>query len=438
MGYFELFLSNRKLLTFGILLTFFSGFGKTFLISLYIPFFIAEFELTKTSFSALYAFTTIASGIFILYLGSLIDKTKLKYYSLMVALGLIASCILLNVAYNVWLLAIGLFGLRLSGQGLMIHTSVTAIARYFNKCRGKAISIAFLGHPLGESILPVCIALLIGIAGWRNAILFSGDLIALVLLPMVLLLLRSKPKVVERQEKRQIKAAKGSKAVKKISGDWSLVKMLKDKRFYFLAPSILCLAGVNTGLMFYMIPIAEHKGWTAEWMALSFIGFAIGNSTANLTVGPLVDRYRASRIFPFYILPLALGMSMMLIFSSPFYSIFYLALSGLAIGAGINLEASMVAEVYGIKNYGKVRTVFTALNIFSTALAPFAMALVLDAGYTFNSIFIGCILLVLVSSILATKLYPKKVNIRGSLYQFREKLQLRRTNALYQKGPGVK
>ncbi|HEY8402962.1 MAG TPA: MFS transporter, partial [Cytophagaceae bacterium] len=310
MSYFELFLSNRRLLTFGILLTFFSGFGKTFLISLYVPYFISEFELSKTSFSAIYAVTTIASGVCILYLGALIDQTKLKYYTLMVAVGLIASCILLNVSYNIWFLALGIFGLRLAGQGLMIHTSVTAITKYFRRSRGKAVSIALLGHPLGEAILPGIVAILISIVGWRSAILYSADFMALILIPMVLFLLRRKPKVVEVTQKEE-KAKVKKTSVKKVTDkevEWSIGKVLRDKRFYFIAPSVACLAGVNTALMFYMIPIAESKGWSAEWMAVSFAGFALGNSSATLGVGPLIDKFRASRLFPFYILPLALAL----------------------------------------------------------------------------------------------------------------------------------
>src|SRR5690606_16851637 len=133
--------------------------------------------------------------------------------------------------------------------------------------------------------------------------------------------------------------------------EWSIGKVLRDKRFYFIAPSVACLAGVNTALMFYMIPIAESKGWSAEWMAVSFAGFALGNSSATLGVGPLIDKFRASRLFPFYILPLALALIVILIFSDPIISVAYLAFSGFAIGAGVNVESAMIAEAYGVKSY---------------------------------------------------------------------------------------
>ena len=51
-------------------------------------------------------------------------------------------------------LIFAIFFLRLFGQGLMSHTSSTAMAKIFSKNRGKALAISWLGLSLGEGILP--------------------------------------------------------------------------------------------------------------------------------------------------------------------------------------------------------------------------------------------------------------------------------------------
>src|SRR4051794_12069766 len=106
MEYVRLFLSNKRLLTFGIMLTFFSGFGKTFMISLYIPDFLKAFELNITAFSALYAIATLAGGFFIIYLGKLIDDIKLKRYAIWVTLGLAFSAIIVAFTHNIFFLLV--------------------------------------------------------------------------------------------------------------------------------------------------------------------------------------------------------------------------------------------------------------------------------------------------------------------------------------------
>ncbi len=54
-------------------------------------------------------------------------------------------------------LAIGVFFLRLSGQGLMAHTASVAISRFFDRNRGKALSYVWVGMSFGEFSLPVII-----------------------------------------------------------------------------------------------------------------------------------------------------------------------------------------------------------------------------------------------------------------------------------------
>ena len=50
--------------------------------------------------------------------------------------------------------------MRFSGQGLMSHTSATAITRFFEKSRGKALSTIWFGLSSAEFILPVLVTYL--------------------------------------------------------------------------------------------------------------------------------------------------------------------------------------------------------------------------------------------------------------------------------------
>jgi hypothetical protein len=51
--------------------------------------------------------------------------------------------------------------MRLSGQGLMSHTATTTIARFFEKSRGRALSITWLGLSVAEFISPLLIVFLL-------------------------------------------------------------------------------------------------------------------------------------------------------------------------------------------------------------------------------------------------------------------------------------
>ena len=64
-----------------------------------------------------------------------------------------------------------------------------------------------------------------------------------------------------------------------------------------------------------------------------------------------------------------------------------LALLALSNGANKTIKNAMFAEVYGAEIIGSVRSVFTTVMVFSTALGPLFFGLLLDAGWDFGSIF---------------------------------------------------
>lgn len=398
MEYFQLFFSNRRLLTFGILLTFFSGFGKTFLLSQYIPFLLNEFNLSNTGFTIIYALATIASGISIIYIGKLIDSTELKKYAAMITFGLIGSTLLLSFAPNIFFLFIAVFGLRLSGQGLMNHTCFTVMSRYFKRCRGKAISIAVLGQSLSEAVLPIAIVLLINYFGWRIALVTTAATMFIILIPVIFSSLKNKPKV---QEKFAEAKKKKKNPVKE---EWSTRKVLVGNQFYQLSGNIFLLPFISTGLMFFLIPIASFKNWTIEWISLCFIGYAAANLFSSFITGQLIDKYKSTSLLPFYMLPYALGIACILLFDGPWTAFAYLSLAGLSMGANLTIETGVIAEVYGLKSIGTVKSVFTTLTIMASALGPLAMGLMLDQGYSFDTLLL--ISLILISMVSFNSLRP--------------------------------
>lgn len=142
---------SLPLLAFGLILTFFSSFGQTFLLSLSVPAIESLLGISNTVFGSLYAVATLSSAFTLPWLGGRFDRMPIRRYTLMVLLGLIAGLLLLSSARHIIVVGIAFYGLRLFGQGLMSHTAISAMARYFEANRGKAIGTATLGHPIGEA-----------------------------------------------------------------------------------------------------------------------------------------------------------------------------------------------------------------------------------------------------------------------------------------------
>ena len=155
--------SNFKIIIFGFIFTFFSCIGQSFFIGLFNSNIREELNITHGEFGMIYGIATLCSSITLIWLGKKIDELKLVNYSILVTLFLFLAAFFFSFVNGIISLLIGIFFLRLSGQGLMAHTASTAVSRYFEKRRGKALSFIWLGMSLGEFLLPILILSLIHI-----------------------------------------------------------------------------------------------------------------------------------------------------------------------------------------------------------------------------------------------------------------------------------
>ncbi|MEX0594253.1 MAG: MFS transporter, partial [Balneolaceae bacterium] len=188
MDYLTFLRTERRFLSFGISFTFFSSFGQTFLISLFVPYFLTDFDLSNAGFGGIYSIATLLSAGVLPWVGRLIDRVPLRWFSLAVACGLAIACLLIALSWHLSLLFSALFLLRLTGQGLCGHTAETAMARFYDDRRGKALSISSLGYPLGEAFLPTLIAAILTWIHWRTVWGGMGILILFLFIPMIWLL----------------------------------------------------------------------------------------------------------------------------------------------------------------------------------------------------------------------------------------------------------
>jgi MFS family permease len=373
MVYLRFFLAHPRVLSFGVLLTLFSSFGQTFLISIFVPRLLETFELNTAQFGGLYATATLTSAVSLPFFGRLIDRVTLRSFSLAVGFGLVVACLAMALAPNVPALFLAILGLRLTGQGLLSLTASTAMARVFAEGRGKALSVSSLGYPLGEGLLPMAVVLLIHAAGWRLSWAILGGIIAVILLPAISSLLRE----VEPLHQREIAEHKIHPSRPRLLWDW---------RFYLLLPGNLFMPLVLTALFLYQIPLAEYRGWSAGTMAAAFVGFAVARMAASLTVGPWIDRCSAVQLFPVILVPVCLGLGALSLGAAPWIAFVYLILAGVSQGVAGPMMTALWAEVYGIESLGATKGTVSTFGILATALGPVLLGGLLKAGVSFAMI----------------------------------------------------
>lgn len=394
MTYLAFALKERKLLSFAVSLTFFSSFGQTFLISLFVPFYLSAFDLSNASFGSIYSVATLFSAFMLPYLGQWIDRIPLRQYSLYVAAGLLGSAILMAVSWHISLLFVSLLMLRLTGQGLSGHTAQTTMARFYDHQRGKALSISSLGFPLGEAVLPLVIAGLLTLFHWRVTWAIIAATIALVLFPLLWYLLNERTDISDEAETPR----------REESTLQSYLMIVKNPKLMVALPATLLPPFWVTGLFLYQVSAADQLGWTAAIIASSFVAFALARIGMGLFTGPLIDRFTAHKIFPLILIPMAVGLTVGALFTGNWAAFVYMGLMGATMGIAGTTKSALWAEMFGTDMIGTVRSLISSIMVFSTAVSPFLLGWWLDIGMTIQTIFIIALISTIAGGVLSLRL----------------------------------
>ena len=369
--------THGRLLAFGMLMTFCSSFGQTYFISLFSGEIRAGFGLSDGDFGSLYAVATLSSAAVLLWVGRLIDRLPLPAFAAAVLVGLAAMCLALGAVGGAAGLVGVLFGLRLFGQGLATHSAIVAMGRYFEAARGRAVSIASLGHTLGEAVLPAVVVTALALAAWQQVWSAAG-LTLLALVPPMLLLL------------------KGQRA-----RDQAFQSRLRDAGLWLRLPALLAPSFIFTGLIFHQVHLAGAKGWPLSLLAGGFVLFAACALGAMLFAGPLVDRLSARRLTPVFLAPLALACLVLGTSDAPLAAPTFMALLGINTGITTVLLGALWPELYGITHLGAIRAFGQSAMVFASGLAPAIMGLLIDRGLAMETIALACALYCLGASGLA-------------------------------------
>ena len=377
--------SNFKIIIFGFVFTFFSSIGQSFFIGLFNSNIRQELNISNAEFGSIYGIATLCSSLALIWVGKKIDDLKLVNYSLLVVVFLSFAALFFSFVNGIILLAMGIFFLRLSGQGLMAHTASVSTSRFFNQSRGKALSYIWVGMSFGEFLLPIIIVYLLTFIYWRN--LWQGfSLLIILLLPIFTYLTVKEISIFSREKKN---GDNDNKVVDSIKS-WTRSEVLKDFKFYTILPAMLASSFIITGIVINQTFIIESKDWGKFAMAQSFMIYSIFTVATLFFSGFLVDKFTSRKIFPLLNVPLLISLIVLAIFDHSYTAFVFMGFMGISNGLTNVLMSSFWAEIYGVNYLGSIRALTGALMVFSTALAAAVFGILIDLGYSIENIAIFC------------------------------------------------
>jgi predicted MFS family arabinose efflux permease len=252
-----------------------------------------------------------------------------------------------------------------------IKTTVwtTAVVSLFERTRGLAIGVALSGTGIATTCLPYLATILQESFGWRGAYVVMAAGAAALSLPLVWLWFYD----AGDRKRRDV----GRREVAHISGI-SLGAALQSRRFLQLALVCLLSSTCSIGLIVHFVPILKDTGMPPH--AAAEVAGVIGISTmvGRLIGGWLLDRLSA-RLIGFAACALsAVACPILMLDHSLTGALVAAALIGGSGGSEIGVIAYLVPRHFGLRHFGMLFSVMSALITVGAGIGPWL------AGYSFD------------------------------------------------------
>lgn len=365
---------------------------------------VHDWQWTNSDASLPYTVAILVWAIAVLFAGRMQDKIgPRKVVTLGAALtggGLIISSFTTNVAA----LTIA-FGI-LVGTGIgFAYSAVTppALKWFHPSKKGMVTGIVVSGMGLASLYIAPITTVLLEKYGISKSFLILGLFILVVAVPVAQLIKNPPAGYVPPQPKNEVK-----KVVKtQTSKNFETKEMIKTKQFYFLW--IMFALSSSAGLMI-IGNIATIAKTQANWdNGFYLVGLlAIFNAFGRLAAGFTSDKI--GRLNTMMIVFVIQGVNMVLFasYTSPVWISIGTALAGIGYGSLLSLFPTVVADYYGVKNFGfNYGVMYTAWGISGT-IGPIIAGIVVDKTGAYNLAYIISAALLVVALILAVITKPIK------------------------------
>lgn len=312
-------------------------------------------------------------------IGSALDRYPLKRIIGIgtTSMGLGFLCLSFVRSEVEFYLAIGAFiGFGASAMGGLATAKL--VANWFSRRRGMALGIAGTGISASGVVMPFISAQLIENFGWRDAFMAYAGFTGLVVLPLVLLLVISRPEDVGLRPDGILPELSGGSAPPPIPPEHT-APILRERNFWVLATVVGLLFCCQSATLTHLVPRVTDAGVSLQTASLVMSVCAGFGMLGKLSFGWLSDYWQPRNAVWTTIASQIAGQFLMfrtddlLIFSAG------AALFGFGMGGVVPMQGALIGRFFGRDRFGK------ALGRMRSAIFPLQIAGAPLAGWIFDT-----------------------------------------------------
>ncbi|MFS0784423.1 MFS transporter [Bacillus sp. 1P06AnD] len=363
----------------------------------------------RSQFMTYYTIMAVSAMIFGPLAGKLMKKMDIRLFlTIFILLGAISY---IGFSFSTKLIHFYLFaipmGAALTG-GAMIPTSVL-ITNWFNEKRGLCLGIALSGSGFGGVILSPVTNWLILSYGWRAGYLTIGILIAVILVPLALFVIKQHP-----SDKGLLALGEEKKTAEMIQNTvlegTTQREAFKSVSFWALCAAIIVGGIVVNSMLINLAPYLSDIGASAKTAALLL---SLGSAMVllgKLVIGRLFDKL--GLISAVFIISAGSLISFFFLMKADILplAILYTIFSGIGATAVTVTPAYVTGVLFGEKEYGGIYGVVSIFVSMGAAVTPVVAGAIYNINHSYSLLLEILIALAVVQFVLffiAAKTKPK-------------------------------
>lgn len=301
------------------------------------------------------------------------------------------------------------------GSTFLIYGSIPLIMNNWFKAKaGTSLGFAMAFMGVGGAIFAQVTGVLIESIGWRQTYMALGVIVALLILPFTIFVIRSKPEQLNMKAYGEEEVnLENTKVDKDPETGVDRSTALKSPAFY-LVLLFTGLFGLASTVSFHVPNFVESVGFTAAMAATGVTCVTIGQTGGKFMLGAINDRFGIKSALFVGIGGGMIGVVALLISDS--FGIGMLYLGALLFGIGFSgstlLPPVVIREVFGGRDYASIYTTIMSASTLGVAVGTTLFSYLYDTSGSYYMVFIIVIILfvVTISSSLFSLKWKRKLN----------------------------